>query len=110
MSDVLRLFIKATLQELRADRRMMAMLKGADLGPTRKGDSGVSRELAADWLLDIETELGKQLHPGVKTNVLRFVGHRWPGLLQRFRGDANAARHTLYNILDAKFNYLRTGE
>ena len=102
--SVLRQYIRDTLQELRADPRMMSLLRGAGIGPTRQGDSDVSRQLANGWIEDSETETGKRMSPGNRLQVVRFVGKRWPILLKRFRGDERAAEHTLYNILDTKFS------
>jgi hypothetical protein len=102
--SVLRQYIRDTLHELRADPRMMSLLRGAGIGPAHYSDNDESRQLANGWIEDTQTETGKPMSPGNRLQVVRFVAKRWPILLKRFRGDSRAAEHTLYNILDTKFS------
>jgi len=105
MDDILRLFIKETLQELRADPRVLAMLRNSGF----RDSDAAARHIAQEWLDDLKLELGS-VPPQVTTQVHRFVAKRWPGMLNRFRGDERAAKHTLYNVLDSKFSSVRMGD
>lgn len=101
MSEVLRQYIKATLDELRVDPKMLKLLRGTGLRAT--GDEVSSgkeaQALADEWLQDMGERSGHH-----KVRVHRYTARKWPQLLKRFRGDKEAARQTLYNLLDTKLS------
>jgi hypothetical protein len=86
------------------------MLQGSGIGSPRTPEGHEARKIALEWIADTELELGAQLSHSAKTQVIRFVGKRWKGLVARFRGDRSAAQQTLVNLLNSKYNGLRTGD
>jgi len=106
MDDLLRQYIHATLQELRVDPKMMALLKGTDLRTMTGAGNKESQRVAEDWL----DNLGGQVSPRDRNVVTRFVMRRWPGILHRYHGNAVQAQQTMYNLLDTRFHDLRVYE
>lgn len=110
MEDLLRQYIREALQtELKLDPHMMMILRNSDLRHHNDPASTEYRQIAKEWLDDLETELG-EVPLQVRVQANKFVAKRWQGLLRRFRGDVRAAKQTLYNLLDAKFNDVRLGD
>jgi hypothetical protein len=109
---LLREFIKeAMLLELRRDDQFIDHLKRqSSFGAPRTPSAVAARQVASGWVQDMETELGQRLSPGNVTQVNKFVAKRWPGVLQRYRGDQAAALQTMHNLLDAKYSSLRMGD
>lgn len=101
MSALLRQFIESTLDELRVDQKMMALLRGTGLRDEIEGNASSKEALsiAQDWLDELEKP-----SPNTKMRVRRYVTRKWPVLVKRFRGDKKAARQTLFNLLDTKHN------
>ena len=99
MSNLLRQYIQATLDELRVDPKMMALLRGTGIRDTDSPASHEARVVANDWL----EHMGNRSHYH-KVRVHRYVARKWPQLVKRFRGDRDAARQTLYNLLDMKLS------
>ncbi len=89
------------LTELQRNEKIIALLKGKH-GLNFENPS--SDHLADEWLSGEEKFLGKQTRPYVKTMVRRYVARKWSQLIDQFRGNEAAAKHTLYNLLDSKFN------
>lgn len=90
------------LTELQRNEKIIALLKGKH-GLNFGADADVNH-IADEWLSGEEKFLGKLTRPYVKTMVRRYVARRWPEIIEQFRGNESAAKHTLYNLLDAKFN------
>lgn len=110
--SLLRAFIsEAVLAELRRDEKFIAMLRNSGVGAGESRPEQVnSRHIATEWIEDLELEVGKPISHGHKAQVFRFVIKRMPGLVARYRGNIQAARQTMYNLLDTKFNELRMGD
>jgi hypothetical protein len=108
---LLRDFINEALRlsELKRDEKFIALLRRAGLGTPHGHEDFQTRNIADEWLEDMKLELGREVPPGHRAKVYRFVKNRWQGLVARFRGDRSAARQTMYNLLDTKFNTLRMG-
>jgi hypothetical protein len=107
--SLLKAYIReALITELRRDEKFIAMLKGSGMDPRQASQNQNSDRVANQWITDMELELGKPLRNNVKANVRKFVASRWQGMVARFRGDPRAAQHTMTNVLDSKFNQLRT--
>jgi len=109
-NKLLREFIKeSVVSEVKLDvddvymSKLMAYLRG-EQGLKLSSDV---RSVAYDWINDVEALTGAALVPWKKGAVTRFVGSKWPGLLDRFRGNVQAARYTMFNMLDAKFKALK---
>lgn len=108
------------LTELHVDTTFLNSLRrssGLNLGSTVATDgddfdmrpiyrAGVT--LANRWLRQAEKRLGGPLRRGQRAQVFRFVAQRFPALVIRHRGDGEAASQTMNNILNARFNDLRT--
>jgi hypothetical protein len=101
MSELLRQYIKVTLDELRIDAKMMSMLRGTGLRDDVEGSvsNKEAMSIAQSWLDELENPT-----PHTKMRVRRYVTRKWPMLVKRFRGDKKAAQQTLYNLLDTKSN------
>ena len=99
MSDVLRQFIQATLAELRVDPKMMHLLRGTGIRSTNEPSDKEAQAIAKEWLQDMGER--SEYH---RIRVHRYVARKWPQLVKRFRGDKEAARQTLYNLLDTKLS------
>lgn len=108
--NMLETYVRETLDELRANERMLALLRGSGI---RDGGSGNWQpgawRVASRWISDVEVERDKQLSPKEKSVVNKFVGQRWNSLLKRFHGDHDAAETTMNNLLDSRFNGKRMG-
>lgn len=96
------------LNELRFDHKFIELLRGSGLNRSAPRDaiSLDAEDLAEGWLSDIELDTGREVAPGVRSQVVRYVEGRMPGLLLRFRGDERAVRLTMYNLLATKFGNL----
>lgn len=64
--------------------------------------------LANKWLRQAERRLGAPLRRDTRAEVFSFVARRFPVLVLRYRGDIDAASQTMNNILNTRFNDLRT--
>ncbi len=97
------------LNELRFDHNFIELLRGSGLNRAVPRDAIAldAEELAEGWLSDIELDTGREVAPGVRSQVVRYVEGRMPGLLLRFRGNEDAARLTMANLLDTHFAHLR---
>lgn len=102
MADGTRL-LRAYLTELRRDENFLALLRSAGLGGDPGPDQVAAENLAQGWIDDTELTTGRRLSPGTRLQVVKFVEHRFPGLVVRFRGNLDAARLTMMNLLDARF-------
>jgi hypothetical protein len=105
-------YIREMLSELRANERMLALLRGSGIrgaGSSNNWQPGAWR-VASLWIRDAEAERGKPLSPKTKGVINKFVGQRWNSLLKRFHGDEDAAETTMNNLLDSRFNSTRIGE
>jgi len=95
--------LRAYLTELRRDEGFLSLLRTAGLGGFPGHDRVFAEDLAEGWLEDMELATGRMVAPGVRFQVVRFVESRFPGLVVRFRGNKDAARVTMLNLLDARF-------
>jgi hypothetical protein len=103
--ELLRLYIHEALQlELRADPHMMSMLRGSGMRASSSPTNKIASRIATEWIEDKELETGEPLPLHMRTQVNGFVAKRWKGLMVRFRGNDQAAKQTLFNILAAKFD------
>ena len=99
------------LTELSVDRSFIAHLKrSSGLGATAPDSDAPESSIAEEWIDTLQDELGSRLHPGHRAQVMRFVSQRMPGLITRYNGNVPAAEQTMYNLLNTRFNSLRTGE
>ncbi len=101
-----------TLAELSVDRNFINSLKKARADAA--GEVDVTRNynpqsVALEWIADIEEDTQKKLYHGTRAQVVRFVVQRLPALVKRFNGNVPAAEQTMYNLLNARFNTVRTG-
>lgn len=100
--------LKEYLNELKRDEQFITILRNAGLNSTVQKRSRIDAEaLADDWIDTVEIEIGSELAPGHRSQIVRFIEQRLPGLVVKFHGDDNAARWTMYNILNSKFNDLK---
>ncbi len=108
---VLRQYIQeAIITELRRDEKFISMLKNTmNGGQSSEQRNATSQKIAEAWISDFEKEVGKSMRMGNRAQVMRYVGRLWPGLVTRFHGDEKAAKQTMQNLLDTKFNQLRMG-
>lgn len=107
--DILRAYVREmVLQELRADERMLSLLRGSGLRAMSSPGAQAAGRIVEDWIHDIELEIGKRLPPAVRTQAHRFAARRWQGLLARFHGDVHAAHVTMMNLLDNRFRMTET--
>lgn len=97
--------IREYVSGMSCDPRFYALLRGSGLSDMGR-DSDVV-ELAEGWLDDVELVTGRQVSPGTRAQVVRFVDGRLPGLVARFRGNVDAAHLTMVNLLDTRFADLR---
>lgn len=97
--------LRQYLSELRFDHRFVELLRGSGLNLQVPRDAIAldAEELAEGWLDDVELDTGREVSPSIRSEVVRFVEGRMPGLLQRFRGNEDAVRLTMYNLLAARF-------
>ncbi len=98
--------LSSYLTELRRDESFLALLHAAGLRGVPGHDRVFAEDLAEGWLEDMELATGRMVAPGVRFQVVRFVESRFPGLVVRFRGNKDAARMTMLNLLDARFRSL----
>lgn len=85
-----RSLLEAYVRELLVeDARLIASLRGIRSGSAAA--EGIVRRWARGRRLDRQHE------------VVGFVAQRWPAILERFRGDHEAAEQTVHNVLDAKY-------
>ena len=102
--------LRRYLHELRLDHKFIELLRGSGLNralAAPRDDLALdAEELAEGWLEDVA---GGEVAPGIRTQVVRFVENRMPGLLLRFRGNEGAVRLTMYNLLAAKYGRLVRG-
>lgn len=109
---LLRNFIReALVMELRRDDHFIDHLKRqSGIGTPRTRLGMAARQIATEWVKDLETELGTHLPLGYVAQINKFVAKRWQGLLQRYRGDHGAAHQTMQNLLNTKYSSLRIGD
>lgn len=109
MIDPTSRLLRSYINELRQDDRFIAMLAGAGLGHHHREAVNIeAEELAEGWIDDVEVVTGRPVSPGIRSQVIRFVEGRMSGLVVLFRGNKNAARMTMYNLMDAKFSDLKS--
>lgn len=96
--------LRSYLIELRQDEAFLSLLRSAGVGGDR-GDT-VTEDIAQGWLDDVELDTGLRVPAGAQSQIFKFVENRYPALVVRFRGNTDAARLTMLNLLDARFRRL----
>lgn len=99
------LLLREYLNALRQDDSFLASLRSAGLGSHVGADRLVAENMVEDWVDGIESA-GRSISPGLRSQVVRFVEGKMPGLVVLFRGNMDAARLTMINLLDARFREL----
>ena len=105
---LIRVYINEAVLGLRRDPRLVSLWNRAT-GQGGQISPGAQR-VADSWIKNVTSERGNPLNKKQRFMVQAFVEKRWQGILERFRGDHNAAEQTMTNLLNSRFHELRMGD
>jgi len=104
---LIRTYVNEAMLGLRRDPRLVSLWNRA----TGQGGqiSPGARRVADSWIKNASYDRGESLSKKQRLVIQAFVEKRWSGMLERFRGDHDAAEQTMTNLLNSRFHELRVG-